>query len=228
MGDQVGVSQGGFGVGRCFSSCISPCPCYAMSPKKFPRGQIHSQSLISLFLRSFAVGLLGEGRQLLGQPHPCGKKFPMGLGQEACLHHFHAQASPRKGLSKIKQGRSCLQCDSSAHYEPNRHKLLLGSHFSLERQFLPAASCPPPSPHTHIFQLCIADFNLELYVGQRLHLCHGWSRWEMDSHGSRVCSSICPVPDGDRLFPLSPIPSECAFVCPTQVCLPYTNSWLSG
>lgn len=192
-------------------------------PKEIPSGTNPLPKADQLFLEKFCSRVDRSGGTTFGAASSLWKEDPHGAWAGGMSHNFHAQASPRKGCPKIKQGRSCLQRDSSAHYEPNRHKLLLSSHFSLERQFLPVASCPPPSPHTHVFQLCTADFNLELYVGRRLCLCNGWSRWEMHPDGSCVCCSICPVPDGDRLFPLSLIPSERAFVCPTQICLPHTD-----
>lgn len=72
-GDGIRVGQGGFGAGwdrKVFLKRISPCLCYAMSSSEFPQGQILSQSLLSLFLKSFAVGLIGARRLLLGQPRP--------------------------------------------------------------------------------------------------------------------------------------------------------------
>lgn len=196
-------------------------------PKVIPSGINPLPKADQPFLEKFCSGVDSSGGTTFGAAPSLWKEGPHGARAGGMSHNFHTQASPRKGFSKIKQGRSCLQRDSSAHYEPNRHKLFLSSHFSLERQFLPVASCPPPSPNTHIFQLCTADFNLELYVGWRLCRCNDWSRWEMDPSGSRVCCSICPVPDGDRLFPLSPshLNGFCVphtdlfaphrFVCPT-------------
>lgn len=112
LGDRVGVGQGRFEAAwnwKVFLKCVSPCPCYATSPKKLRMDQIHSQSLISLFSRSFAVGLIGVGRQLLGQPHPCGWKIPVGLGQEACL----IISMPRLPLGKgsLKSNRAGAVCD---------------------------------------------------------------------------------------------------------------------
>lgn len=129
-------------------------------PKEIPSGTSPLSKPDQPFLEKFCSGVDRSGETISGTASSLWKEDPCGARARGMSHHFHAQASPGKALSQIKQGRSCLQSDSSAHYEPNRHKLLLSSHFSLERQFLPAASCPPPSPNTHIFQLCIADFNL--------------------------------------------------------------------
>lgn len=77
-GDRVRVGQGGYGAGwdwKVFLKRISLCPCYAMSSNEFPQGQILSQGPLSLFLKSFAVGLIGVGKLLLGQPCTHGKKM---------------------------------------------------------------------------------------------------------------------------------------------------------
>lgn len=111
VGDRVRAGQGGFGAAwnwKVFLKHKSPCPCYAMSPKKFPRGQVHSQSLISLFLKSFAAGLTGVGKQFLGQPHPCGKKIPVVLGQEACL--IISMPRLRLGKRSLKSNRAGAVC----------------------------------------------------------------------------------------------------------------------
>lgn len=193
-------------------------------PKEIPSGTNPLPKADQLFLEKFCSRVDRSGGTTFGAASSLWKEDPHGARAGGMSHNFRAQAFPRKGCPKIKQGRSCLQRDSSAHYEPNRHKLLLSSHFSLERQFLPVASCPPPSPHTHVFQLCTADFNLELYVGWRLCLCNGWSRWEMHPNGSCVCaaaSALFLMETGSSPSPSSHLNvllfAPHRFVCPAQI-----------
>ena len=123
-GDRVRVGQGGFGAGwdwKVFLKSISPCLCYAMSSNEFPRGQILSQSLLSLFLKSFAVGLIGVGRLLPGQPHPRGKKMQRSLwgwGWEACLN-ISTPGLPL-GKGSLKSDRAGAVCNVTHPHTMNK------------------------------------------------------------------------------------------------------------
>lgn len=125
-GDRVRVGQGGFGAGwdwKVFLKRISPCLCYAMSSNEFPWGQILSQGLLSLFLKSFAVGLIGVGRLLLGQPLicPCGKKMPRSLwgwGREARLNISMPGLPLGKG--SLKSDRAGAVCNVTHPHTMNK------------------------------------------------------------------------------------------------------------
>lgn len=130
-------------------------------PKEIPSGTSPLSKPDQPFLEKFCSGVDRSGETISGTASSLWKEDPCGARARGMSHHFHAQASPGKGLSQIKQGRSCLQHDSSAHYETNRHKLLLSSHFSLERQFLLLPHAPHlPLTHTYFssaLQILICD-----------------------------------------------------------------------
>lgn len=117
-GDRVRVGQGGLGAGwdwKVFLKCISPCLCYAMSSNEFPWGQILSQGLLSLFLKSFAVGLIGGGQAAPGTT--CDTSL-WGWGRKARLNI----SMPRLPLGKgfLKSDRAGAVCSVTHLHTMNK------------------------------------------------------------------------------------------------------------
>lgn len=137
------------GVSQAYFSLSMLCN----EPEEIPLGTNPLPKPDQPFFEKFCRGVDRSGETAAGTASSLWKADPHGLGQEACLIISMASLPLEKGLSPIQQGRSCLQRDSPAHYESNRHKPLLSSPFSLERPFLPSASCPPLPPSTHISAL---------------------------------------------------------------------------
>lgn len=127
-----------------FLKHVSLCPCYAMSSNGFPRGRILSPSLLSLFLSSFVGGVDRSEESSPEQPHPHGKKMLRSLWgweREARLNI----STPGLPLGKGSPGsdRAGAVCDVTHPHTTNKQaSLLLSSRFSVEGQFLPAASSP--------------------------------------------------------------------------------------